>query len=777
MAAPRQARAALRWAVATVLVSATLASPVPGALADPGPIGTAAGFEDDDGNLIPDQPGIMFDWNNFSPVAWTGPVPYQTATTTLNGWKFIGLTDAENSSTDTRFAGGVKQDDDCPAVIGSNVPNKDDLKRAYLAFKSVPVGGVPHLFLMLAWMRIPQIAAPSADVAFEFNQGTTACGPGSDSLVHRTAGDILILYDFTGGVTTPVLTARRWITAGPPSACEANASVPPCWGQPLNLSASGFAEAAVNAVPVVDTVAVGSDAVPAGGETLNIAEFGEAGIDLTAATTSTGLGSNCTTFGQVEALSRTSGDANTSQREDLVGPTPIQVSTCGTLIVQKVTDPSPDPSNTSFPFVANGGPSPQPGGATPMPHPFSLLNGGSETMTVGAGVYSVAETVPPNWQLTGATCVVTSPGSQAPTPLGGTTGPIGGVLSTITVGADQTVTCTFTDTHLVGAIRITKTSSANPPAPLAGAVFSVTGPNSFSTSVTTGANGTACVDQLPFGTYTVQETQAPPGYTMDSGAPVNVNVDHISDCATDTPNAPFGFTNTQFTPTPTSTATPTPTLTPTPSQTPTETATPTSTIAPTTTATPSPTPSATATASPTATVCPTTGPSNPATATVTVTPTATATSTLAATQTATPTHTPTLVPVAGDIDLADDPASPASDDSVDELQFVELGAAPQIFAQVVQGCPTPPPTNTPTPTSPPSPPRKPTNTPTPSPTATPTPSPTATPTPSPTATETPTPAPELPTPTATPTMTITPLVEPEEEEEQPPVQIPPVQIP
>jgi hypothetical protein len=165
----------------------------------------------------------MFDWNNFSPVTWTGAAPYQTATTTLNGWRFIGLTDAQNSMTDTRFAGGTKQDDNCPSVINSNVPNKDDLKRTYLAFKSVPVGGVPHLFLELAWMRVPQNAPqPSADVAFEFNQGATACPAGSDSLVQRTAGDILILYDFPGGVTTPVITARRWITTGAPSACEAN---------------------------------------------------------------------------------------------------------------------------------------------------------------------------------------------------------------------------------------------------------------------------------------------------------------------------------------------------------------------------------------------------------------------------------------------------------------------------------------------------------------------------------------------------------------------------
>ena len=39
----------------------------------------------------------------------------------------------------------------------------------------------------------------SAHVGFEFNQGTTACPAGSDGLVQRTAGDMLIVYDFEGG--------------------------------------------------------------------------------------------------------------------------------------------------------------------------------------------------------------------------------------------------------------------------------------------------------------------------------------------------------------------------------------------------------------------------------------------------------------------------------------------------------------------------------------------------------------------------------------------------
>jgi hypothetical protein len=32
-----------------------------------GPVGTASGFEDDDGNLVADS---TFDWNSFAPVAY-----------------------------------------------------------------------------------------------------------------------------------------------------------------------------------------------------------------------------------------------------------------------------------------------------------------------------------------------------------------------------------------------------------------------------------------------------------------------------------------------------------------------------------------------------------------------------------------------------------------------------------------------------------------------------------------------------------------------------------
>jgi large repetitive protein len=93
----------------------------------------------------------------------------------------------------------------------------------------------------------------------------------------------------------------------------------------------------------------------------------------------------------------------------------------GTLIIKEVTNPSPDPSDTSFSFTAGGGLSPS---------GFSLTNGQQQTFSdvVPGSGYSVAETVPSGWQLTSSTCDDGSP------------------ITNIDISAAETVTCTFMDT-------------------------------------------------------------------------------------------------------------------------------------------------------------------------------------------------------------------------------------------------------------------------------------------------------------------------------------------
>jgi uncharacterized surface anchored protein len=185
--------------------------------------------------------------------------------------------------------------------------------------------------------------------------------------------------------------------------------------------------------------------------------------------------------------------------------------------------PDPDTTNTSFSFTAGGGLSPA---------SFSLVNGGTKTysgINPGSG-YSVAETVPDGWDLTSSTCDDGSP------------------VSNIDVSAGETVTCTFTNTLRLGAIKVTKQSTKGN-ANLSGASFSITGPNSFSSTIgPTGTDGTACLGNLRwFGTgsvYTVTETSAPSGYRIDTTSGVTVTVDHNSSCSSGTPNAPVVFTDT-----------------------------------------------------------------------------------------------------------------------------------------------------------------------------------------------------------------------------------------
>lgn len=491
-----------------LLPAAAIAALVLGLTGASATISSDSGFEGGDGNLIVNTAGQV-DWNTFSPVTYVGTAPYQQGDKTVSGWAFTGLTDAQATTSDTAFAGGTKQDDNCATVGTGKASNKDDLKRIYLAHATVN----GKIYLALAWVRIPQnTTSPSAHVAFEFNQGTTACpGTGHDGLVQRTAGDLLFVYDFEGGTTdNPTITVRKWTTTAS-DPCEVGADSPPCWGVAKNLTAFGFADAKVNTTaPVLDKA--GPNANP--GETLGVNEFGETVIDLTGA----GIFSNtqCTSFGQVEGVSRSSGNSGTAQMKDLVGPGHIRISNCGTLKVKKITDPSPDPTDTSFSFSKDGSNNP-----TTLPATFSLKNGETDTETVfAANDFSVTETVPANWELTSASC---DNGS-------GTTDLTTGTISGISVAADETVTCTFNDKLLEGAISIHKTDTKGND--VAGAKFTATA--SDGTTVynfpDTDASGNACVENLPFDTYTVAETAAPPGYTKDTSTQ-QVTVNSAGTCA------------------------------------------------------------------------------------------------------------------------------------------------------------------------------------------------------------------------------------------------------
>jgi hypothetical protein len=457
-------------------------------------VSTDAGFEGADGNLAPNPAGINFDWNSFAPTTWTGTAPLRTATDSAAGWDFTGLEDRQATTADSAFAGGTKQDNDCATVGTGKAPNKDDLKRYYLANKTDPVTG--DIFIALAWVRIPQnTTSSSAHVGFEFNQGDSPCGAASDGLVERTDGDLLIVYDFEGGSATPQLTLRKWVT-DPAATCEVGSSDPPCWGTATNLTTGGFAEGAVNVgTSVLDQVADPD-------ETLNDSEFGEAVINLSDAGVFTP--GECVAFGKTYAVSRSSGNSSQAQMKDLVGPGDINIQNCGSIIIRKQTVPSPDPTSTTFNYTTTGGLVP----ASP-----SLVDGGSEDFQspeIQAGAYSVTESDPgPSFVLTAIDCSASdlSAGSTATPNLGTRT-------VSIQLEATDSIDCTFVNTLQTGALRILKNSTKGGAVSQPGAVFSYDG-----SSVTdNGAGdedpdvGQVCVSGLQIGDYVVNETSPPPGY-------------------------------------------------------------------------------------------------------------------------------------------------------------------------------------------------------------------------------------------------------------------------
>jgi Prealbumin-like fold domain len=503
--------------------------------ASAGPIGALSGFQDDDGNLADEGAGI--DWNNFASTTWTGTSPYLTSSKTASGWAFTGLADAEAVTSDSNFNGGVKQDDDCAATGTGKSSNKDDLKRIYVA--SQTING--HTYLNLAWVRITQnTTSPSAHVGFEFNQndgsGTTGCGSGSPLVKRSTAngGDMLIVYDFEGGSgDAPHITMRRWVGSG---SCEVSSDSPPCWGTAVDLTNNSTAEAKVN----VSSTAL--DSIGPSSQTLGLSEFGEAGIDLTNAGVFTS--GTCTGFGRVYGVSRSSGNSGTAQMKDLVGPGSISLRNCGTVTIIKHTSPSGLNQNFGYTSTLAGGQISCSTDTTPAS--FTLNAGGTDTETctnVPIGNYTVTEGADPSGFAFGSlSCTHTGSGT------GAQDGTVPKQANIGIVAGSDTVTCTYVNNQQLGAIQVSKTSKKTGNA-LSGAKFSVTGPNSFSTTITTGSDGKACVDNLAFGSYTVTETQAPTGFVIDTTAGQSVTVDNNAKCS----DNPFGGETKSFTDTPTST--------------------------------------------------------------------------------------------------------------------------------------------------------------------------------------------------------------------------------
>jgi hypothetical protein len=404
--------------------------------------------------------------------------------------------DLPTGSNDNSLGQGSKENDTIVSVVDGSIPNsKADLARFAVATEKI--GSVN--FLYLAWSR--ENLSGTVNFDFEINQVAqpNMTTLGSKTLI-RTTGDLLLNYAFQGGSTTVgVITRYVW-----------NGS---SWGTGSVLD-SAQAEAATNGSPVLENLG-GNPGV------LRPAQaFGEAAINMQAA----GLfpPGVCSHFGSAYVKSRSSTAFN-SELKDFIAPIPVNINNCGGITIIKHTNPGG--LDQAFGYTTTGGLSP----AT-----FSLNDAGVDTQNyanVLAGTYTVSEDADPSgFAFASLTCV------------GGANTTTLGRVATINLNAGESVTCTYINDQQFGALKVSK-SSIKGAAPLAGAVFSVTGPNSFSTTLTTLADGTACVDHLPFGSYSVTETAAPAGYAIDDPSAHIISVIANEDCsvaavdfaATDTP--------------------------------------------------------------------------------------------------------------------------------------------------------------------------------------------------------------------------------------------------
>jgi hypothetical protein len=374
---------------------------------------SGSSFEGGDGNLTSE---CATDWNSLS-----------TANIKIN----IGI-DLPSGSADNSFGKGTKEDSIAPTIVtGSIPPNKNDLTRFYEASE---IGSNSDSFVYLAWERLVNIG--SADMDFEINK--LQCNPSATPsncstngvTPVRSAGDVLVLFEF-GGSGTPTIQISRWVASGAGSLCEAS-STTPCWGAVTTLSASE-AQAAVNTVTVTDTHLPSS-----GSQTLTAGLFGETAVDLTAA----GVfpAGTCQHFGSAYTKARSSGSSFDSELKDFIAPIPVNISNCGEIRIHKTTIPA---GGTNFGYTTTGGLSPS---------TFSLNDAGTQDYTnVPQGQYSVSESSKTGWDFVSLNCSASGSGTSDST---------SNATANITIAAGGLVDCTYTN-HVHASPTIATTLSAN----------------------------------------------------------------------------------------------------------------------------------------------------------------------------------------------------------------------------------------------------------------------------------------------------------------------------
>jgi len=370
--------------------------------------------------------------------------------------------DAPTGRNDDSYAGGSKEDDPCPGTTTGSIPNNKSDLLTFGTYVETEADGPG--FLHLFWTRVNEPSGTTL-MDFELNKSTTDCGNGVNPL--RTTGDLLIEYRIEQGGATATLKVREWSGAA--------------WGDAQDLTAVGAATGTINnsSIPAAQ-----SDGLITSGS-ISPRTFGEASLDLSFIFDE----GECESFGSAFLKSRAS-DSFTSQLKDYIAPVPVELSNCGQLTVKKIVDPAE--STQEFDFTID--PDSNSDGTQSLGH-----NDEYTFQDLLAGDYTLDETLPDaTWEITSIEC------DDADETTGDTsTGEV-----TVTVNADDDITCTYTNTRLTGSILVAKEDNAGEP--LDGAAFEVDPGDIGMTPVGTGL---FCTDGLILNTeYTVTETSTPAGY-------------------------------------------------------------------------------------------------------------------------------------------------------------------------------------------------------------------------------------------------------------------------
>ena len=182
------------------------------------------------------------------------------------------------------------------------------------------------------------------------------------------------------------------------------------------------------------------------------------------------------------------------------------------IVIVKVADPS---NQGSFPFKLDGS-------ATAV-----FTASGSQTSspiaitTANNATHSVAETVPSGWTLDSASCAGAGDSNGTKT---------GSAINGINARPDETVTCTFTNTLQRATVNVTKTGSDS--GSQNGAVFTLYSGSAVDATKVVGTctvSSGQCGSNPSFsnllpGTYTLDESTVPDGYTKPATLPLTFTV-------------------------------------------------------------------------------------------------------------------------------------------------------------------------------------------------------------------------------------------------------------